>query len=287
MPETPVPQQDTALGFVSQPQRLVPALSSSTPSNPNKRRNPFLKHTPNQPSGSSLPQTQHRRSVQFASVEEPSTPTPNLNPRTPPSTLASNRHRPQLPDPPGANKSLRTNLKATLSSQCSVVSRFLNSHKGTCMAHTLLGRPPLHPHNSLKSCDLMRWIGSPEYTNFRTSFRTSNNSGRCASCGCPKIDGVDHQGSWEGAARLCQDEDLQEWILGLAFYMWEVTLLRDKIFELLGIPVDSFGCGEDGRCEFAEWLGHKNGRDLSWTASNLLDFLFVVASNTKIIFGKF
>ena len=271
MPETPTLQDEAALG--------------STSSTSDKRRNPRGRQPPSHPSGSSLPQTQ-LRGVRFASAEEPSTPTPNPHLQTPPSSLASNHHRTQH-SPPDAIQPLRTKLKDTLSSQCSVVSGFLNSHKGTCMAHTLLGRTSLHPHNSLKSCDLMRWIGSPEYNNFRSSFRSSNNSGRCASCGCPKIDGVDHQGSWDGSARLCKDEDLQEWVVGLAFYVWEVTSLRDRIFILLGIPVGSFGHGERGRCQFAAWLGYKNGRDLSFTASNLLDFLFVIASNINDLFGRF
>lgn len=80
---------------------------------------------------------------------------------------------------------------------------------------------------------------------------------------------------------------MQNWIIGLAFYVWNFSELRAKAFGMLGIPVDAFGSGPEGGAHFATWLGQKNGRDLSWVASNLLDLLFVIAKNAPSIFGQF
>ena len=56
---------------------------------------------------------------------------------------------------------------------------------------------------------------------------------------------------------------------------------------MLGIPVDAFGSGSEGGAHFATWLGQKNGRDLSWVASNLLGLLFIIVKNTPSIFSQF
>ncbi|KAH0825907.1 hypothetical protein J3R83DRAFT_7660 [Lanmaoa asiatica] len=243
--------------------------------------NPFSRRARNE----STPSI-HTRAINTLSVQEPGTPCPNPGMQTPPSSLNANHHR-RKDDLPPVVASLRTGLIDTLQSQTPVVSSFLNRHKGMCMLHTLLGRNSLHPHTSLLTCDLGKWVGDPDYQHFRTAFRQENNPGRCLSCGCPKIDGILHQGQWDGSARNCKDEDMQDWIIALAFYIWNFVELREKTFAMLEIPTDAFGRGMAGRTLFSRWLGQKNGRDLSWVASNLLDLLFVVAKNAASLFGQF
>ncbi|KAF8422588.1 hypothetical protein L210DRAFT_891761 [Boletus edulis BED1] len=254
------------------------AVIQSRPSH----QNPFAKKPRNDST-----QPQHPRVASLLSIQEPSTPSPNPGMLTPPSSLTTNHHRGKGDSLPVAVALLRTGLVVELQSQSLVVSKFLNTHKGMCLLHTLLCRSAIHPHTSLSSCDLGKWFQDSDYQSFRSAFRMENNHGRCASCGCPKIETITHEGSWNGSPRNCKDEDLQDWVLGLAFHTWNFVDLREKVFQLLEIPPGSFESGIEGRTLFARWLGQKNGRDLSWVASNLLDILFVVANNATQLFGRF
>ncbi|KAF8549164.1 hypothetical protein OG21DRAFT_1488773 [Imleria badia] len=263
-----------SLGAVTQSQQ--PGLSAPL------RFNPFSQRARNE----STPST-GARVMNPLYVEEFGTPCPNPGMQTPPLSLKANHHRRNDDVLPAVVPALRTGLTDTLQSQIPVVSGFLNRHKGMCMLHTLLGQTSLHPHTSLSSCDLGKWVWDPDYHHFRTAFRKESNPGRCSSCGCPKIDDILHLGQWNGGARNCKDEDMQDWIIGLAFHVWNFVELRKRTFSMLKIPADAFGGGLEGRSLFAQWLGRKNGRDFSWVASNLLDLLFVIANNASSLFGRF
>jgi len=212
---------------------------------------------------------------------------PNVGLKTPPASAALNRRRPPADGTPPAVTPLRTALTLDTDKQLVHVRKFLNGHKGACLLHTLLCRSQAYPHTSLAECDLAHRIGDSDYCAFRSEFRSSNNVARCSSCGSPKIEGIDHKGSWSGPSAACKDDDLQDWVVGLAFHTWRFVHLREMVFSLLGVPVDAFGSGSMGRKGFAKWLGLKNGRDMSMYASNLLDFLTAIALNTEGLFGKF
>lgn len=182
---------------------------------------------------------------------------------------------------------VRTSVSAELNDLRSVVVRFLEQHKETCLLHTMLQQTPEAPHASLLQCDYQHRPRPEDYNNFRTDFRKGNGSGRCSSCGCPKLDGVIHDGSWSGPAKSCRDEGLQDWVVGLSYYIWSFVDLRTKVFALLGIPFDAFGAGDEARAAYALWLGKRAGRNTSYIASNLLDILFVVAQNAESLFGQF
>lgn len=193
------------------------------------------------------------------------------------------------PSPLNLNRlrsTLRSSLTVELSIQTKVVSTFLNTHKGACLLHTILNLPANLSHTSIRSCDLAKGYLDLDYSQFRTAFRAERNPARCPSCGCPHIESILHDGSMNKTARDCNDPDLQDWVIGLAFHTWTFIDLRARTFELLGIPADSFE-GLEGRDQFAAWLGCRNGRHMSFLASNLLDLLFVFATNAKSVFGKF
>ena len=212
--------------------------------------------------------------------EEPATPTPILSVRTPPTSLHHDHHLEREPV-------LRTSVKAELNTLRSVVVRFLERHKETCMLHTILLQTPEAPHTSLLQCDLQRMPRPDDYNRFRSVFRSANNTGRCHSCGCPKLEGVLHNGPLNGSAKTCRDEGLQDWIIGLSYYIWQFVDLRRKVFHLLGVHFDAFGQDDKGRDAYALWLGERSGRHASYIASNLLDMLFVVAQNAVSLFGQF
>lgn len=151
----------------------------------------------------------------------------------------------------------------------------------------MLQQPPESPHFSLLQCDFQNQPRPNDYNSFRSEFRKGNNSGRCPSCGCPKLDGLSHSGSWAGAAKYCKDESLQDWVLGLSYYVWTFTDLRKKVFDLLGIPSDAFGQGHEARAAYALWLGDRARGNASYIVSNLLDLLFIVAENVEYLFGRF
>ncbi|KAH0826843.1 hypothetical protein J3R83DRAFT_4374 [Lanmaoa asiatica] len=213
--------------------------------------------------------------------QEPTTPTPVPNMQTPPTSLHQHHHQArQAP-------TIRTSVDAELNELRRVVVRFLEGHKETCLLHTMLQQVPETPHASLFSCDFQSRPRPEEYNNFRSEFRKGNNSGRCSSCGCPKLDGVPHNGSWSGPAKSCQDECLQDWIIGLCYYVWTFADLREKVFALLGVPIDGFGRGDEARAAYALWLGQRSGRHTSYITSNLLDLLYVIAQNAESLFGRF
>lgn len=217
-------------------------------------------------------------------AEEPATPTPISNLETPLTSLHQHHHRDRKA--PGSTM-VRTSVSAELNDLRSVVVRFLERHKETCLLHTMLQQTPEAPHASLLQCDYQHKPRPEDYNNFRTDFRKGNSSGRCSSCGCPKLDGVIHDGSWSGPAKSCRDEGLQDWVVGLSYYIWSFVDLRTKVFALLGIPFDAFGAGDEARAAYALWLGKRAGRNTSYIASNLLDILFVVAQNAESLFGQF
>lgn len=249
----------------------APTTSALTPSSSIPSKRPRIQPSASKP-------TQDR---------PPATFSPNIGLKTPPASVVV-KHKPSVVGgTTRAIPALYTALKLEMGVQFAHVRRFLNSHKGACVLHALLGRPQAYPHTSLAKCDLAHRIGDSEYYAFRSDFRSTNNVARCYSCGSPKIEGVHHQGSWDGPSTACEDDDLQDWVVGLAFHTWRFVRLRERVLSLLGLPPNAFGGGPEGCTRFAKWLGLKNGRDISAFASNLLDFLTIISLNTEDLFGKF
>ena len=113
------------------------------------------------------------------------------------------------------------------------VWQFLNSHKVACVLHVLLGHSQAYSHTSLTKCDLVHQISDSEYYAFHLDFQSTNNVAQYYSCGSLKIKGIHHQGSWNGPSTACEDDNLQDWVVGLAFHTWRFVCLQ-RVLSLLG-----------------------------------------------------
>ncbi|KAH0825667.1 hypothetical protein J3R83DRAFT_11701 [Lanmaoa asiatica] len=99
----------------------------------------------------------------------------------------------------------------------------------------------------------------------------------------PAVSQASHE--FQPNSHKCEDQGLQDWILILCYYVWWVEKLRKKVFVLLGINGNAFGIDGEGRDAYAKWLGFNNSQHVSLHSCNLLDVLFVLASNCDQLFG--
>lgn len=186
---------------------------------------------------------------------------------------------------PPAIQALSSSVSVPLSTQLPVIAHFFETHKSFCVVHTLLGHPSVYPHKARVQCDLLAPSSDLEYKTFRSAFRSVYNPGRCPSCGCPKTENMQHQGNW-ARSEDCKDDELQDWIIGLALYIWKFQHLRQYVLPLLGLSENLFVTPDENSMDnFAKWLGLRSGRDVTSVSSHLLDFLFVIAQNTQEVFS--
>lgn len=177
-------------------------------------------------------------------------------------------------------------LEVTFEDQHRAVKNFLMNHKDACVLHYLLDVETQRAHSSVVQCDAISWIGLDVYKNFRQAFRRDKAYGaRCNSCGCPNVDEIPHQQEFIGGKYVCRDELLQHWIIGLCFFTWRFTKLREAVFDLLGLSSQNlqFGRGLAGSGRFATWLNKSTGRSISQASSNLLDVLYIYATHSELV----
>ncbi|KAG6370427.1 hypothetical protein JVT61DRAFT_12041 [Boletus reticuloceps] len=146
--------------------------------------------------------------VQF-SLPTPCTPSPYRS-QTLLSSLTINHHN-------HATSLIKSAITANFELQQQEVGKFLNSHIGTCMLHTVFKAPMPAAHYDLRSCDLFVSYDSEDFHTFRTAFWTTKNTVRCISCGFPGLPDVTHK--FLPNTCKCQDWGLQDWILILCYYI--------------------------------------------------------------------
>ncbi|KAH7908977.1 hypothetical protein BJ138DRAFT_1103050 [Hygrophoropsis aurantiaca] len=166
-----------------------------------------------------------------------------------------------------------------LEERLSMLAAFLNANKGSCVMHALFpSQTQSTPHTNLFYCDLINVGKDSDFKNyFRPALRRSKKFNiYCNSCGCPRHDAFDH--AVEDNGRRCADDNMQDWIFGLAYLIWRFKGLRRNVMRLLG--EGRVFDGKQGCCEFAEWLTQRTDDKVG---TNMVDMMYVWAMNVDVL----
>ncbi|KAG6370690.1 hypothetical protein JVT61DRAFT_11071 [Boletus reticuloceps] len=138
-------------------------------------------------------------------------------------------------------------------------------------------------HYSLYSCDLFISYDNEDCRIFCAAFWKTRNAVRCISCSFPGLPNVPHE--FLPNSHKCEDQGLQDWILILCYYIWEVEKLWERVFMLLSISCDAFGINSKGRDLYAKWLRFNSGHHVALHSCNLLDVMLILSSDYDQLFG--